>query len=433
MRNKLNILCVCIAFLNATAQQTSHNLIFEKDQTELTLSQKEELNTLMSRLYDGEKLSIYPVTVDAGSNKYRYSQNANEQALAIANYAETVGFDLLGVPRNFPSNHDGISVSVNLKYHKPQYLDAGEQAYTLQANYPEKESQFFLIDPLKDTTIYGVEGTIVHIPARALTTKMKVEVELKEFYKMADMMINDLSTVSNGSMIETGGSIYLDAKEHKTQKNVSINPQIGLDVAFTNGKDDPEMEIFIKDPSSTRMNWIRPRRVTSSVTRKWSMTETLLDMDGTVISTKTYNSKKEWDDHLKEEADKKKAEEVIVAKKQENYERLKVYDLGYINCDKFPNEAKMQFAVTADDSLVAEYFIVFDDVKGVLKGNTQGRMVSFGEVPKERSGTLVAVAFYGDKSYFYKKSVVLKNAQTAKVQLQPVAKSYVDQQLAMLR
>jgi hypothetical protein len=431
MRYQLSFLFVIAALSSLTAQVSCYNLIFDAKQVELSASQKEELCALMPQLYDGEKISVFPVTIDPGNQKHVFGTHALEQAIAIEQYAATIGYEYLGTPRNFPSEHRGLSVSVTLKYHKPLYLDAGELPYTLQANYPEKESQFFLIDPRHDTTIYGAEGTIVHIPATALACNTKVEVELKEFYSMADLMINDLSTVSDGQMIETGGSIYLNAKEHKTQKAVNINQQIGLDVAFTNGKNDPEMEIFIKDPTSKKMNWIVPKK--SKSVHKWSMTETVLDAEGNVIETKTYNSKKEWEDHLLEVAKKKKEEEEVFAKQQDNYEKLKVYNLGYINCDKFPSEPKMLFAVVPDDSIVAEYFIVFDDVKGVLKGNNQGPTVSFGEVPKDRRCTLIAVSLNGDKAHFYKKSVALNDAKNTKVDLQPVPKSYVDQQLALLR
>jgi hypothetical protein len=431
MRNKLSILILFVAFLSTSAQVATHDLIFEADQVELTAAQKQELSSLMGTLIDKQKLTIFPVLIDKGNSKYVFDKNARDQAQAIAEYAKELGFELMGTPSNFPTNHQGLSASVIVKYHKPMYLDAGEEPYSLQANYPEKPSQFFIIDPLKDTTIYGIEGTIIHIPARGLTGKEKVEVELKEFYSLADLMVNDLSTVSNGQMIETGGSIYLNAKEQKSKRAVNINQQLGLDVAFTNGKEDKEMQIFIKDPTSKKMNWIVPR--TPKVTHKWSMTEIILDAEGNEISSTKYNSKEEWQAHLKNEEAKKKAEEEKIAKQQENYEKLKVYDLGYINCDKFYDEPKMLFTVVPDSKIVAEYFMVFNDTRGVLKGSVYGGEVSFGSVPKDKNATLYAVSFSGDKAYFYKKGVIASGDKSTRVELQPVDKSYVDAQLAMLK
>jgi hypothetical protein len=434
MRCKLSFLLIAAIASHLSAQVATHNLLFQKEQIKLSQTQKKEIYELMPNLMDGQSLIIYPVYIDDGNQKLVFSKHADLQAEAIIAFTKTIGFETLGTPRGFPCVHKGVSMSANLKYHKSRYLDNGEKPYSLQANYPEKESQYFLINPMRDTTIYGKEGTEIHIPTTALTSRKLVSIKLKEFYSLADLMINDLSTVSDGEMIQTGGSIYLEAREHQTEKKVTINPNLGLDIAFTGGREDPKMEVFIKDPHSAKMNWIRPRKTEVTMTKSWSMTETILDPEtNEVISSKTYNSKKEWEDHLNKKAEEKKTADIVIAKKKANYEKLKVYDMGYINCDRFPDEPKIQFMVAADDSIVAEYFVVFDNVRGVLKGETRGNSVDFGTIPSDKAARLIAVSFQGDKTYFYSQNFIAKNTPNAKVALRPVPKSVVDQQLAMLK
>ena len=434
MRCKLSFLLIAAIASHLSAQVATHNLLFQKEQIKLSQTQKKEIYELMPNLMDGQSLIIYPVYIDDGNQKLVFSKHADLQAEAIIAFTKTIGFETLGTPRGFPCVHKGVSMSANLKYHKSRYLDNGEKPYSLQANYPEKESQYFLINPMRDTTIYGKEGTEIHIPTTALTSRKLVSIKLKEFYSLADLMINDLSTVSDGEMIQTGGSIYLEAREHQTEKKVTINPNLGLDIAFTGGREDPKMEVFIKDPHSAKMNWIRPRKTEVTMTKSWSMTETILDPEtNEVISSKTYNSKKEWEDHLNKKAEEKKTADIVIAKKKANYEKLKVYDMGYINCDRFPDEPKIQFMVAADDSIVAEYFVVFDNVRGVLKGETRGNSVDFGMIPSDKAARLIAVSFQGDKTYFYSQNFIAKNTPNAKVALRPVPKSVVDQQLAMLK
>ena len=434
MRYKLSFLLIAAIASHLSAQVATHNLLFQKEQIVLSQTQKKEIYELMPHLMDGQSLIIYPVYIDDGNQKLVFSKDADLQAEAIIAFTKTIGFETLGTPRGFPCVHKGVSMSANLKYHKSRYLDNGEKPYSLQANYPEKESQYFLVNPMRDTTIYGKEGTEIHIPPTALTSRKLVSIKLKEFYSLADLMINDLSTVSNGEMIQTGGSIYLDAREHKTEKKVTINPNLGLDIAFTDGRDDPKMEVFIKDPRSAKMNWIRPSKTVVTMTKSWSMTETILDPEtNEVISSKTYNSKKEWEDHLNKKAEEKKTADIIIAKKKANYEKLKVYDMGYINCDKFPDEPKIQFMVAADDSIVAEYFVVFNNVRGVLKGETRGNSVDFGAIPSDKAARLIAVSFQGDKTYYYSQNFIAKNTPNAQVALRQVRKSVVDQQLAMLK
>jgi hypothetical protein len=434
MRYKLSFLLIAAIASHLSAQVATHNLLFQKEQIKLSQTQKKEIYELMPNLMDGQSLIIYPVYIDDGNQKLVFSKHADLQAEAIIAFTKKIGFETLGTPRGFPCVHKGVSMSANLKYHKSRYLDNGEKPYSLQANYPEKESQYFLINPMRDTTIYGKEGTEIHISPTALTSRKLVSIKLKEFYSLADLMINDLSTVSDGEMIQTGGSIYLEAREHQTEKKVTINPNLGLDIAFTGGREDPKMEVFIKDPHSAKMNWIRPSKTEVTMTKSWSMTETILDPEtNEVISSKTYNSKKEWEDHLNKKAEEKKTADIVIAKKKANYEKLKVYDMGYINCDRFPDEPKIQFMVAADDSIVAEYFVVFDNVRGVLKGETRGNSVDFGTIPSDKAARLIAVSFQGDKTYFYSQNFIAKNTPNAKVALRPVPKSIVDQQLAMLK
>ena len=107
--------------------------------------------------------------------------------------------------------------------------------------------------------------------------------------------------------------------------------------------------------------------------------------------------------------------------------------MGYINSDRFPDEPKIQFMVAADDSIVAEYFVVFDNVRGVLKGETRGNSVDFGTIPSDKAARLIAVSFQGDKTYYYSQNFIAKNTLNAKVALRPVPKSVVDQQVAMLK
>ncbi|MES2689236.1 MAG: OmpA family protein [Bacteroidota bacterium] len=101
--------------------------------------------------------------------------------------------------------------------------------------------QTFTIDAGKQNTIKGSNGTSIVIPANALLTKSgkpvkgNVKVVLQEFLKPADAAFNQLSTVSNGRMLESGGmfsiNAYADGEELRLKKgnNMSVNmPTINM-------------------------------------------------------------------------------------------------------------------------------------------------------------------------------------------------------------
>ena len=296
-----------LAFVQLTwGQEQKYNIVFKPAEVLMGEKQKADINFVASHLMEGETILFYPLAYDSIYDRYTFSNNAKLQATALAEYAISIGFQVQGFPRNFPSPYSGLSVGVILKYVKP--IDPNAVAALkprLNGLFPEKPSQFFLINPLKDTIIIGNEGTILYLKAGCLLSNKKVQVELKEFYVLGDYIKSGLPTVSNGQMLQTGGSIYLNARENDAaKKQVKINPKVGVGVDFTLGKTDDNMQVFIKDPRTpNELNWILPSKRT--VRESWEITETVLDAEGNVISETTYKSKEEWEKHLKEEKQKK--------------------------------------------------------------------------------------------------------------------------------
>lgn len=72
--------------------------------------------------------------------------------------------------------------------------------------------QTFNIDNSRDTLLQAEQGTFIKIPARAFDCNgKKITVRLKEAFNTADIIKNNLSTTSNGKILETRGMIYVDA------------------------------------------------------------------------------------------------------------------------------------------------------------------------------------------------------------------------------
>ncbi len=467
MKNKLFILLSLCLLSNVSAQEYKFNIVFEPGQITMGDKQKKAVNEVAARLKEAAFVIFYPLAYDSTTDIYTYSSNADKQANALSDYATTLGFKLTGIPKNFPSGYSGLSYSVVMKYYKMKDADIAQlppaiKGTGVKGHYPEKPSQFFVINPLRDTIIIGNEGTKLFFKAGSLLTSKKVQIELKEFYQLSDYIKNGLPTVSNGKMLQTGGSIYLNAKENDaTKKQVQINPQEGVGLDFTLGKNDNQMQVFIKDPRTpNEMNWILPRKRTYR--ESYKVTQTFLDADGKILSQKDYNSKEEWDAHVKEEELKEKQrlkeEEIrkVEAEKQQKIEalkeqerqkalalkmvtsnkmdsKLKTYDLGYINCDRFPNEPMIALSVDADEKLEAEYYLVYTDIRGVLKADVVGKMVNFNSVAQNRSAVLIAVCFVGKQAYYYKTSVASGGKLSNKIALAPVEESFLNQQLAALK
>ena len=455
------IFLMFIVFINNTiAQETRYNLLFKHGQTELTEEQKGQISNIARSIKDGARVMVYPLVYDSIFDHLVYEVNAKDQASEIVKFAKTIGFELLRTPVNFPSTYRGRSVGVNMKYNKPKNIVTPDTepkivSYSLKNHYPEKPSQYFIINPNKDTLIVVKEGTKLFFEAGSLMSTQKVQIELKEFYSLEDYMKSGLPSVSNGKMIETGGCIYLNAtKREPGGQQVNINPNKGIGTDFRLGKDDPKMQIFVKDPRSTnKMNWILPPK--RMIKEDWEMTETILDINGKSISQKKYTSKVEWEQHVRDEerqaADAKRqlekeqreaAEEQrkeairseMQAKIQNKMDsKLKVYNLGYINCDKFFNEAMSPFTIAADEKTSAEYYLIYNDIRGVMKGIVNNSKVEFGVVPSNRKATLIAVSFIDKQAYYDKCTILSGSIEIPKIALKPVDESFLNHQLSLFK
>ena len=121
----------------------------------------------------------------------------------------------------------------------------------------------YTIDSKRDTTIFGEQGTRIFICANSFrfednSIKDSITIELKEFYKMSDIAISNLSTTSEGKLIETGGMIYINVSSNG--KTLELMDDKKIVVHFPKNHDDyRNMNLFYADNQATNEevpNWI---------------------------------------------------------------------------------------------------------------------------------------------------------------------------------
>jgi hypothetical protein len=98
----------------------------------------------------------------------------------------------------------------------------------------EKQAEQFVINPTRDTTVTCKEGTKLIIPANTFQTASgqvingPVTIAIKEFYSIADIVGNSLSTTSNGKQLATGGMINITASYKNEQVQIRNGSSINL-------------------------------------------------------------------------------------------------------------------------------------------------------------------------------------------------------------
>lgn len=444
MNKIILILLISVGTNHLWSQTSTFNLYFNPGQKQVLAKQKLELEKLAFKYNRPTRITVYPLIYDAQRTAWVYSHYSEAQVNSIVAYARELGFKVIGTPENFPSGYYGRSRSVVLQViPKKKKLNSDCPALTNLENpmlplFGVKPSQFFTIHPQRDTILYGVEGTVLYIKAGALMASDSVQVELKEFYTMADYVKSALPSVSNGQFLETGGTIYLDAKLKKNpSQQVPISKSKGVGIDFAKGKEDKEMSIFYQDQRSpNQLNWIQQSKPRIITTQKWSMTEIKYNGEGELIYKRVFHSKEEWQKYRDSLGLARKKEQIkretLAKNKKELEGKLKTYNLGLINCDKFFGQETAPFVIQKNDTLHTSYYLVFTNVRGVMNGQVgNSGAVSFGNVPKNAGAYLLAVSYSGEQAYFNKLSINTSN-KNIQYTLQPVSKGKIDAELALL-
>jgi len=117
----------------------------------------------------------------------------------------------------------------------------------LQQMIPAAET--FSVSPYTDTTIISNIGTIIKVDGSSFVTADwgrpvtgPVEINVREFYDLSDMIVAGLSTTSGKQLLETGGMIYISAYANGVECKLKENKK--LKIGFPTAEKKEGMKMF---------------------------------------------------------------------------------------------------------------------------------------------------------------------------------------------
>lgn len=132
--------------------------------------------------------------------------------------------------------------------------------------------QTFEIDANITETIEGQNGTLVIIPENSFLDENgnqvngKVIFELIEVYELSNMVLYNLTTTSNGNVLETGGMFYTNATQDGKQLTIDSNKPMMIQVPCVEEK--PNMMAFESEiDTAGNINWKNPKPVEKFLTK----------------------------------------------------------------------------------------------------------------------------------------------------------------------
>jgi len=238
----------------------------------------------------------------------------------------------------------------------------------------------FIIYPDREQVIYGNQGTIVRFPVNCFSTQglvdvNEIEITLCEYYTMEDILLSGLTTASADRIIETGGTIYIEARYKK--KILHLKTDHPIEIFFPSEMDELKngMKPFEGKSKDGLIDW--DVEVNGSV-KKIKEGAQLFAEDQDVEDSSNWEGEDWSEEGYYSEAD--------------GY-LMKVGKMGFINCDRFYDFAvKTDLIVSVDSDVKMSYRLVFEDIKSVLPGYeyTPNGEMKFPNLPKGKKATIIA-------------------------------------------
>ena len=129
------------------------------------------------------------------------------------------------------------------------------------------KSQLFEIDCTRDTSIVSKNGIIYRIYANSFTSNASgslktVSIEVKEALSPVDFVLANLTTTSNGKILESDGMIYINATSNGDQLRLAKGKEIGVMLPDKSLKED--MSIYVGEKVDEKINWVEPEPIMNS-------------------------------------------------------------------------------------------------------------------------------------------------------------------------
>jgi len=124
----------------------------------------------------------------------------------------------------------------------------------------EKPSSVYTIPANKDTVLICAGKTILKIKANSFVNEKTgnpvtgtVSVLVNEYYTIEDILSANLSTSSNGKLLETGGMIYIAASSNG--ENCILKKGEKIDIGFASQIEKEKLQLFSGGWNKNEINW----------------------------------------------------------------------------------------------------------------------------------------------------------------------------------
>ena len=248
---------VCVFYAQAQPTTSNFRINFKVDQFKIDDTYKETLDKIVSEAKSGSyyEISLSAHTDNDANNQYNINLSKN-RAQAVVDYLTSKGLNATYIetqwygeekPEVANNNNQSklINRRVDIELKKFQFNEIADVFKSAGGDY----SQTFTLSSVGENIIKGKNGTQITIPKDVLETKdgkaisnENVTIELQEFQKPMDAVFNNLSTICDGKILETGGMFKISATYNGEELQVKNGKSLPVEMPSNNIK--PNMELY---------------------------------------------------------------------------------------------------------------------------------------------------------------------------------------------
>lgn len=415
---------------------------FNYDQYDLTADACQKLDGICKLIseHGNQKLTISGFTDEDGSDDYNLTLS-KQRAEAVLNY-----FVKKGVSRNLIElKYFGkkLSVANNETESGKQKNRRVEIVYGSAKPTFSKATQTFKVLTSREITLTCKEGTKITFPKNAFRTKDGkafngvADIEVAEFYKKSDMLLNKLSTTSDKQLLETGGMVYIDAKSGDDE--LDLDPTTTYRIKMANNRKG-DFGLFYGDTTGNKIDWV-PAKSWSQPDNVYSTISWTIYSDKTIPKTieqqvqKRGNGVYYYFNNILDTVNRGYMRDYARTPTKTDSvanEYLTASKLGWINCDRFYNAPqKTGLFVTLDNDSETSIYLIFKSINAVMQySDKENNVYSFYNVPVGEDVTIVAFSVKGDKVYYASEDAKITLLRKENLSLSAITHNDFDQMIA---
>ncbi|WP_306644078.1 OmpA family protein [Sanyastnella coralliicola] len=430
-------LLLSAAVIAVTAQNSqSHYVLFDSDSHEISASAEAGLLDALSQLAYIRSLRIEAHTDADGSDAYNEALaqrrlNSVESLLADKGYTVTQkGAHGEDSPIADNETEDGKQQNRRVLVR----FEGDRELLTMEDIYEEMmpNMQSHCIDNTKDTVLVAKSGTVMFIPAYSFKVDNHddcIELRLREALDLTDMMTMNMHTGSDGTMLESGGTVYLEA--YLNGERISGELEKDMTIYFPTNRTEDDMLAFSSEEGGDEMNWVPTgesfeliplKYINDSFNVEFKKTNRMhcrlffckirralrlrgKESNSTYIETRSYGDGYVLDsafyDYDQKKIDAAYALGERMAKLNRDVSAMyagNVRNMQFINCDRFPETPVSPVEVICAADAPANVRALVPSVNGMMQGNNMFGNPTF-LLPSDRRIVYVSIIIQDNESY----------------------------------